>query len=195
MDFPHPVPSIATQYIRNRKQHDATARQWTENYARPKPSPLPPVAVEAPPSPKFTKAKGKKFADSGPSNTAGCSSSTTRPTRSAVVASSSATAASVSAQRDVIFPRPDEEMAGPSNGKDKKRTRGEAYPAAAPVGDANEVADWLDSVEKREDASARGLYTPPPFPAGLRSDSVGLDLSRMPIFWLWNGWNCPVTFR
>ena len=44
-------------------------------------------------------------------------------------------------------------------------------------------------------ASIRGLYTPPPFPAGLRSDSVGLDLSRMPNFWLWNGWNCPVTFR
>jgi hypothetical protein len=103
MDFPHPVPSIATQYIRNRKQHDATARQWTENYARPKSSPLPPVAVEALPSPKFTKGKGKKFADSGPSNTAGRSSSTTRPTRSAVVASSSAAAASVSAQSDVIF--------------------------------------------------------------------------------------------
>ena len=41
----------------------------------------------------------------------------------------------------------------------------------------------------------RGLYTPPPFPGGLRADSDGLDLSRMPNFWLWNGWNCPVTFR
>ena len=40
-----------------------------------------------------------------------------------------------------------------------------------------------------------GLYTAPLFPAGLRSDSVGLDLSRMPIFWLWNCWNCPVTVR
>ena len=34
MDFLPPVPSIATQYIRSRKQHDATARQWTENCAR-----------------------------------------------------------------------------------------------------------------------------------------------------------------
>ena len=40
-----------------------------------------------------------------------------------------------------------------------------------------------------------GLYTPPPFPGGLRADSDGLNLSRMPIFWLWNCWNCPVTFR
>ena len=40
-----------------------------------------------------------------------------------------------------------------------------------------------------------GLYTPPPFPGGLRADSDGLDLSRMPNFWLWNCWNCPVTFR
>jgi hypothetical protein len=170
MDFPHPhpVPSIATQYIRNRKQHDTTARQWTENYARPKPSPLPHVAVEAPPSPKFTKAKGKKLADSGPSNTAGRSSSTTRPTRSAVVASSSAAATSVSAQSDIIFPRLDEEMAGPSNGKDKKRTRGdhEAHPAAVPVGDANEVVDLLDSVEKREASAKKKRNHNPPSRAG-----------------------------
>jgi len=29
------VPSVATQYIRNRKLHDTTARQWTELYAKP----------------------------------------------------------------------------------------------------------------------------------------------------------------
>jgi len=29
------VPSIATEYVRNRKQHDNTARHWTELYARP----------------------------------------------------------------------------------------------------------------------------------------------------------------
>jgi len=60
MDFPPPVSRIATQYIRNGKQHDATARQWTENYTRPKPPPPPPVAVDVPPSPKSTKAKGGK---------------------------------------------------------------------------------------------------------------------------------------
>jgi hypothetical protein len=84
MEFPHPVPSIATQYIRNCKQHDATARQWIEIYARLKSPPLPPVAVEAPSSPKFTKAKGNKHADSGPSHTAASSCSTTRPTRTTV---------------------------------------------------------------------------------------------------------------
>ncbi|CDO77345.1 hypothetical protein BN946_scf184786.g6 [Trametes cinnabarina] len=29
------VPSIATEYVRNRVQHDRTARRWTELYARP----------------------------------------------------------------------------------------------------------------------------------------------------------------
>ncbi|EPS93215.1 hypothetical protein FOMPIDRAFT_131077 [Fomitopsis schrenkii] len=32
------VPPIATEYIRNRAQHDRTARQWTELYARPTPA-------------------------------------------------------------------------------------------------------------------------------------------------------------
>ena len=30
------VPQIATEYIRNRVQHDREARRWTELYARPK---------------------------------------------------------------------------------------------------------------------------------------------------------------
>lgn len=41
----HTVPSIATEYLRNRVQHDRTARRWTELYARspasvPAPSPI-----------------------------------------------------------------------------------------------------------------------------------------------------------
>ncbi|KAF8623767.1 hypothetical protein AX15_006209 [Amanita polypyramis BW_CC] len=39
------VPSIATQYLRNRKLHDSTAREWTEKYARPKPLPVLPLSV------------------------------------------------------------------------------------------------------------------------------------------------------
>lgn len=39
------VPSIATQYVRNRIQHDHTARRWTELYARP-----PAFASAIPPS-------------------------------------------------------------------------------------------------------------------------------------------------
>ncbi|KAJ7720301.1 ubiquitin-conjugating enzyme/RWD-like protein [Mycena maculata] len=46
------VPSIATQYTRNRKLHDSTARQWTELYARPKPPPPPPALRVPPPKSK-----------------------------------------------------------------------------------------------------------------------------------------------
>ena len=49
------VPSIATQYTRNRSLHDKTAREWTRLYARPPPPPPPPALV-VPPS---TRAKGK----------------------------------------------------------------------------------------------------------------------------------------
>lgn len=64
------MPSIATQYLRNRKLHDSTAREWTEKYARPKapiPRPVtpPPEAVIAPRSaaPSQTisaRARGKR---------------------------------------------------------------------------------------------------------------------------------------
>jgi hypothetical protein len=33
----YPVPSIASEYIRNREQHDRTALQWTRLYAVPPP--------------------------------------------------------------------------------------------------------------------------------------------------------------
>nr|GAT43344.1 predicted protein [Mycena chlorophos] len=42
------VPSIATQYTRNRKLHDSTARMWTEQFARPKATTPAPVAAAAP---------------------------------------------------------------------------------------------------------------------------------------------------
>jgi len=42
------VPSIATEYMRNRKQHDNNARHWTELYARPGASP--PQTSPPPPS-------------------------------------------------------------------------------------------------------------------------------------------------
>jgi hypothetical protein len=60
------VPSIATQYTRNRKIHDSTARQWTELYARPKPPP---------PPPQESKAKGKQRSHAQPST----STSTSEP--------------------------------------------------------------------------------------------------------------------
>ncbi|KAJ3484286.1 hypothetical protein NLI96_g5745 [Meripilus lineatus] len=46
------VPSIAKEYVTNRKKHDNTARQWTELYARPPPPrPSPPIVVVSPPLP------------------------------------------------------------------------------------------------------------------------------------------------
>lgn len=43
------MPSIATEYVRNRAQHDKTAKHWTELYARPgsndAPSPPPPTTA------------------------------------------------------------------------------------------------------------------------------------------------------
>ncbi|KII85544.1 hypothetical protein PLICRDRAFT_701046 [Plicaturopsis crispa FD-325 SS-3] len=48
------VPSIATEYVRKREQHDKTARHWTELYAKPQPAaisvvaPIPVAATSAP---------------------------------------------------------------------------------------------------------------------------------------------------
>ncbi|KAF8625332.1 hypothetical protein AX17_006874 [Amanita inopinata Kibby_2008] len=95
---PNPIPSIATQYVRNRKLHDTTARQWTERHARPKSTTAPqkpsapvvgpsrPTAATAPLSPR---ARGGKPAIEPPppvpavSGLAGPSSShtVTPPTR------------------------------------------------------------------------------------------------------------------
>ncbi|KAJ7148668.1 ubiquitin-conjugating enzyme/RWD-like protein [Mycena crocata] len=56
------VPSIASQYTRNRKLHDSTARQWTELYAVPKP---PPPPVPRAPTVKSKAKGGKKTTGSG----------------------------------------------------------------------------------------------------------------------------------
>ncbi|KAI0794845.1 ubiquitin-conjugating enzyme/RWD-like protein [Abortiporus biennis] len=71
------VPSIATEYIRNRKQHDNTARQWTQQYARPPP---PPPVTSPSASGSTTRSKGKSVAVlSAPNSRAGSS----RPASSA----------------------------------------------------------------------------------------------------------------
>ncbi|KAG6901244.1 hypothetical protein C0995_014650 [Termitomyces sp. Mi166 len=66
------VPSIASQYIRNRKTHDATARQWTEMYARPKQPPMPAVGPSL-----SAKAKGKQRASDAPTGSSMLSSAST----------------------------------------------------------------------------------------------------------------------
>jgi hypothetical protein len=63
----HPVPSIATEFLRKRPMHDHIARQWTEMYAKPPPSPASPSAPSsqssssagASPDTGRTSAKGK----------------------------------------------------------------------------------------------------------------------------------------
>jgi hypothetical protein len=52
----HPVPSIATEFLRKRPMHDHNARQWTELYAKPPPPPRSPSAAPLSPSPSVNNA-------------------------------------------------------------------------------------------------------------------------------------------
>ncbi|KIJ06582.1 hypothetical protein PAXINDRAFT_103303 [Paxillus involutus ATCC 200175] len=79
------VPSIATEYMRNRGQHDRTARRWTELYARP-PAPSPPLQCKSAqpfaPSSNSNRSKGKeKASDSRSGSMAGGSSASTSTKR------------------------------------------------------------------------------------------------------------------
>ncbi|PSR81322.1 hypothetical protein PHLCEN_2v6401 [Hermanssonia centrifuga] len=51
------LPSIANEYVRNRAQHDRTARQWTQLYAQPPPPPAP--SIVTPLTVPNSRAKGK----------------------------------------------------------------------------------------------------------------------------------------
>ena len=77
----HPVPSIATEFLRKRPMHDHIARQWTEQYA--KPPPPPPASPSSIPSSQSSssgaspdsgrtsaKGKGRASAQSADSNRA-----------------------------------------------------------------------------------------------------------------------------
>jgi hypothetical protein len=66
------VPSIATEYVRNRIQHDHTARRWTELYARP-----PAFASAIPSSGSFTLSPAPPV--SVPISTSTSTSSSTPP--------------------------------------------------------------------------------------------------------------------
>ncbi|KAF9244275.1 ubiquitin-conjugating enzyme/RWD-like protein [Melanogaster broomeanus] len=73
------VPSIATEYMRNRAQHDRTARRWTELYARPPAPPPPPQPKSAPtpvPASTSNKSKGKEKAPTLQTHSSGRSGST-----------------------------------------------------------------------------------------------------------------------
>ncbi|KAF4610334.1 hypothetical protein D9613_010459 [Agrocybe pediades] len=131
------VPSIAQQYTRNRKEHDATARQWTDNYARPKPPP-------PPPAPKTDKAKGKKKAVAGPSTRAGTSR----------VTGSNPTGTASSSTTEVIELDSDgEESAAKAKGTKRKR------PSASGTND-DEVVDLTDSEDEKTTKKPRGRKPP-----------------------------------
>ncbi|KAI0339349.1 hypothetical protein BDW22DRAFT_1361905 [Trametopsis cervina] len=56
------VPSIATEYVRHRAQHDRTAREWTQLYAKPPPPPVPvptPRPALSTPSAPVTRSSAK----------------------------------------------------------------------------------------------------------------------------------------
>ena len=121
----HTVPSIATQYTRNRQLHDTTARQWTQMYALPPK----PIVVPSSPPPKVSKAKGKKRAEAPPTTTS--RGSTSRATRSTAVPA----AAPVEVADEVIV-LDSEDEAGSSSvvARGKRKRREEPNTAASGSG-------------------------------------------------------------
>ncbi|KAF8178478.1 ubiquitin-conjugating enzyme/RWD-like protein [Pholiota molesta] len=147
------VPSIATQYVRSRKQHDATARRWTEMFAKPKPPP-PAEAAAAPPS----KAKGKTRAEPGPSTEAAAApSSSARAPAAAASAPALPPAPAAPTSPVLVLDSDDEAEAARSRtaSRDRKRKRTSETAAGAVGAGAPapvEVLDLLDSDEEQEAA-------------------------------------------
>lgn len=67
----HPVPSIATEFLRKRPMHDHTARQWTELYAKPPPPPPPRSPSAAPLSSSSSVNNASASADTRRTSTKG----------------------------------------------------------------------------------------------------------------------------
>ena len=123
----HTVPSIATQYTRNRQLHDTTARQWTQMYALP---PKPIVVPNSPP-PKVSKAKGKKRAEAPPTTTSRGSTSS-RATRS-TAAPAAATPVEV-ADEVIVLDSEDEAGTSSAVARGKRKRREEPNTAASGSG-------------------------------------------------------------
>ncbi|WWC62458.1 uncharacterized protein I303_105054 [Kwoniella dejecticola CBS 10117] len=70
------VPQIAQEYKRDRKKHDATAREWVKKYALPKTAA--PTTASAPPTKSTTSTSRPKLLNR-PSSHASTSSNTTQP--------------------------------------------------------------------------------------------------------------------
>ncbi|KAF9473379.1 hypothetical protein BDN70DRAFT_885893 [Pholiota conissans] len=141
------VPSIATQYTRNRKVHDSTARSWTALYAKPKP---PPPAPAAPSS----KARGKKPAESTslPSSHADTGNSTSLPPRSARASQPSASTPPITTGNTIIVLDDSDDEAGASRSSttttttraDKKRKRPDTTPVDLTTTEVLNISDSED---------------------------------------------------
>ncbi|TFK32315.1 ubiquitin-conjugating enzyme/RWD-like protein [Crucibulum laeve] len=124
------VPSIATQYVKSRKVHDSTARQWTEMYARPpKPKSVAPPAPVAPTT-SSSRVKGKRKAEPEPAG------SSSRPSRTPVV----------SAEPVIVLDSDDEDASAKTVAKGKRKRAEDRSPAVNGavldlVGDEDDVAD------------------------------------------------------
>ncbi|GLB41170.1 putative ubiquitin-conjugating enzyme family protein [Lyophyllum shimeji] len=137
------VPSIATQYVRSRKLHDATARQWTQMYARPKPPPAPIPEPTASPA-ISAKAKGKQRADA-PSAPRGAATAS-------AIASTSSQPITIEDSDDETVNAPSTRVATARTGK-RKRDTGRAEFSAAD--DVIEVTDESTSSKKRAVGTGR----------------------------------------
>ncbi|KAH9829047.1 ubiquitin-conjugating enzyme/RWD-like protein [Rhodofomes roseus] len=118
------VPSIATEYVRNRTKHNQTARQWTELYARP------PTSTSA-----SVKGKGKAKAVGSPAPA---------PATTSRAGSVSSTAGSTRTQAITIDDSDDEGTAvrGRPAGTKRKRERAQEDGGGAEVAEPPARRRW-----------------------------------------------------
>jgi len=137
------VPTIATEFVRNRALHDKTAREWTELYAKPKviaapPAPVPvPVSVPTPAPPVAGPASGAMAGASGSRAKGKSRAKVPTTTNSRGPRSETETITIDDSEDDVEISLPK------GKGKGRKRKRENESTSAGPVGEI-EVVDLTD---------------------------------------------------
>jgi len=144
------VPSIANQYVRSRKLHDAAARQWTEQYAKPpETKPVPPKGQPTPPPEPIMAAS------TVPIVSASRPARTSRRRGDPVAGPSTSVSLSSEASTttdEVIVLDSDEERASSSRAKKRKRKAGHVDEGAKHVvnlSDSEEESDRKKAVSKK----------------------------------------------
>ncbi|EAU87056.2 ubiquitin conjugating enzyme E2 [Coprinopsis cinerea okayama7 len=170
-------PSIATQYTRNRKQHDSTAREWTAMYAKPKPKPGLPPASRPPAAPARATTSSHQASGSGASrigaavSLAARSLGLTSGSASTPASASSSAAPSGSSTPVVIDLSSDDDAVAPSSRSKRKRPSASATSTSASTGASSSssqprrqqpvVVELLDSDSENEVAGIVGNDTAP----------------------------------